>query len=377
MKRIIRKSSVVFSIITILVASLIIFSFGCAKKEGKEIRIGVISSQTGTIAPYGQSVWEGIEIAVNELNQKDGINGKKIKIILEDDQSDPKIAVSAINKLIDTDKIPVVIGPVASSSVMSVAPIANEKKVVILSPAAASPNITFAGDYIFRNRATGTLEALELADFAYNKRIKKAAILYINTDYGVAYKDIIVQRFTELGGEIAHIESFDQGVTDFRTQVSKLKNLKINTVFLLGNPTEVGFLLKQSKEQGFKPQYLSNNVESEELLKIAGNAAEGLIFVLPAFNPDSPVAQVKEFIKKYKEKFNKTPDLYAANAYDAVNLVKLAIEKGGYTGDGIKNVLYQVKNYEGVNGTLTFDKNGDVIKPLMFKVVKQGKYIPY
>lgn len=377
MQRIYRKSFIVLSIISIFLVFLMIFSFGCAKKEDKEIQIGVISSQTGTISPYGQSVWEGIQIAVNELSQKYGIGGKKIKIILEDDQSDPKVAVSAINKLIDTNKVSVIIGPVASSSVMSVAPIANEKKVVILSPAAASPNITTAGDYIFRNRATGTLEASNLADFAYNKGIQKAAILYINTDYGVGYKDIITNRFSELGGKIVHFESFDQGVTDFRTQISKLKNLKVNTIFLLGNPTEVGFLIKQSKEQGFRPQFLSNNVESEELLKVAGNAAEGLIFVLPAFNPNSSSEQVKYFVEKYKEKFNKMPDLYAANAYDAVYLVKMAIEKGGYTGDGIKNALYQIKNYKGVNGTLTFDKNGDVVKPLMFKTISKGKYIPY
>lgn len=349
--------------------------FGCAKKES-EIKIGVISSLTGTIAPYGESAWEGIQVAVGEINATGGMGGKNIKALLEDAQSDPKIAVSAFKKLIDVDGAPVVIGPVASSNVMAVAPIANQREVVILSPAASSPRITQSGDYVFRNRAAGGLEALKLAEYAYHKlKVKKACLLYIHTDYGVGYKDIIIKRFSDLGGDILLVESFDQGDTDFRSQISKLLKFKPEAVFLLGNPKEIGQILKQSKELGLQAFFLANNVESKELLTVAGEAAEGLIFVLPFFDPHAPAPKIKHFVREYKKRFDRIPDLYAANGYDAVYLVKIAIEEGGYSAKRIKTALYNVKDYEGVNGIISFDENGDVAKPLMFKTVKNGDFV--
>lgn len=361
--------------IIVVVALAIVLIVTQTKKKVEEIKIGVISSLTGTIAPYGQSVWEGIQIAVNEINENGGIGAKSIKVLLEDAQSDPKVSVSAVNKLINVDKVPVIIGPVASSNVMAVAPIVNEKATVILSPAAASPRITEAGDYVFRNRAAGGLEALKLAEYAYKRlRVKKACLLYINTDYGVAYKDIIKKRFIELGGGILLVESFNQGDTDFRSQITKLLRFKPKAIFLLGNPKEVGQILKQSKEIGLQATFLANNVESDELLKAASDAAEGLIFVLPFFEHDNSAPKVKNFVEKYKERFGRIPDLYAANGYDAVYLVKIAIERGGYKGEGIKRALYEIKNYSGVNGIISFDKHGDVIKPLAFKTIKDGRY---
>lgn len=372
------SSSLVLATISILIASLMVFSFGCVKKEEKEIKIGVINSLTGSAAPYGENSQDGIRLAVDEINNNGGIKGKKIKLLVEDDKTDPQSAVAAFRKLVNVDKVPIIIGPLSSSSAMACAPLANENKVVILSPGAVTPSLTGAGDYVFRNRAPGQLEAIQMADFAYNQlNLKKVAIFYINTDYGVGFKDIFAKHFEQLGGKIVYFESFDQGQSDFRSQIAKLKGLKTDGVYILGVPIEVGNILKQSAELGFKTKFLMNNMEDPNLIKIAGKAAEGVFFVIPMFDPNTSEPNVQKFTIEYKTKYGRIPDMFAADGYDAVYIVRRAIEDSKYNGEGIKNALYAIKDFPGVNGKITFDKNGDVIKPLSIKTVKDGKFVIY
>jgi len=368
MKRILSLSILAASVVALL-------SHGCSAAP-KEVKLGVITSSTGTIAPYGEAVLNGVQTAVDELNAGQGIAGRKVKLLVEDDQSDPKNAVSALTKLATVEKVSAVIGPVASSSVMSAAPVADEKKVVILSPAGAAPAITNAGDFVFRNRSSGALEALWMADYAAQKaKATKAALLYINTDYGVGYKDIITARFKELGGTLDLTESFDQGVTDFRAQLAKVKAQNPQFVFVLGNPKEVGYLLKQSRELGLKCLFIANNVEGQDVLNVAGKAAEGLVIVLPYFDPSSPSPKVQQFVAKYQGRYGRLPDLYAANGYDAMYMVKAAMVAKGFTGEQVRDGLYALKDFEGVNGRVSFDKNGDVVMPLAYKQIKDGKFV--
>ncbi len=329
-----------------------------------------------------------------------------------------------MNKLVNIAKVPIIIGPASSSGVLACAPIANRTKTVILSSGAASPNITEAGDYVFRNRASGAQEGIITAKFAYEKLgLRKMAIFKINTDYGIGFANYFKQEFSKLGGEIIADESFNQGDTDFRSQISKLKRLNVNGIYLesvyklcflfvipevlnresivfkrfwiprssrrmtnhdfihrlylVGVPIEVGNILKQSYELGFRTQFLTNNMESPELIKIAQKAAEGLFFAIPIFDSNDTDPKVKTFVKKYKEKYGKNPDMLAADSYDAIFIVKEAIEKGGYSGESIRNALYHINNFQGVNGTINFDQNGDVVRPLAIKTVKDGKFIAF
>ena len=362
--------------IAVVVALAIVLIVTQTKKEAEEIKIGIINSLTGSGAPYCENLQNALLLAEEEINQVYGIKGKKIRLITEDDKTSPTDAVAAMNKLVNIDKVPIIIGPASSSSVMACAPIANKTKTVLLSPGAASPSITTAGDFIFRNRASGAAEGIEIAEFAYEKLgLRKIAILYINTDYGPGFSKAFEAKFTQLGGHIVGVETYDQGGKDFRTQITKLKRLNPDGVYLIGVPIEAGNILKQSLEIGFITQFLTNNMESTELIKIAGKSAEGIFFAIPAFDPDSPNTKVHKFVKKYRGKYGQNPDMFAVNAYDAVYLVKLAIEKGGYNAEGIKNALYNIKDFPGVNGTLSFDENGDVVKPLTIKTVKHGKFV--
>lgn len=347
------------------------------KKETKEIEVGATAFLTGKFANIGKSIQYGIELAVAGINEKGGIQGKKLKLILEDEGDNPQKAVSTIQKLISVDRVPIIIGPISSTSVMAVAPIANKNKVVVLSPGAASPNITYAGDFIFRNRAAGTLEASEIARFAFNKlRLRKVIVFEINEDYGSGFRKVFKKVFEEMNGGVILIETYNQGDTDFRTQLSKFKQYKFDGIYVIGVPNEVGNILKQAKEMGIKTTFIMNNMENPELIRVAGNAAECIYFPIPFFDANSPRENVRNFVKKYTEKYGEGPDLFAANGYDAIYIAKYAIEKGGYTGEGIKNALYSVKNFSVVGGgEISFDENGDVIQKLVIKTVKNGEFI--
>ncbi len=378
MKRINHKSSAVLAVISILVASLMIFSFGCAKKEEKEIKIGVILPLTGSLSKYGEWSQTAIEIARDEINSQGGIKNRKIQLLIEDSRSDPKEAVAAFTKLVNVNKVPIIIGFIGSSEALACAPIANQTKTVLFSTVAASPDLTNAGDYVFRERVSGTMEVKEIAKFAYDKlNLRNMAVLAINTDYGISYKNIFVETFENLSGKIHLTENFDQGETDFRTHLTKLKRIKkLDGVYLPTHITEGANILKQAKEIGLRTQFLASNaIEGPELFQIAGDAAEGLIITAPWYDPNSPESNIRKFDEEFYKRRGMHSEMFGAHAYDTLKITALVIQTNGYFAESIKNGLYNVKNYIGVSGITTFDNNGDVIKPIAIKKAEKGKFI--
>jgi branched-chain amino acid transport system substrate-binding protein len=340
------------------------------------IKIGAVLPLTGDAAKYGQAAKKGIELALRDINDRGGINGVKVSVVYEDSQGTPKGAVSALQKLITTDKVPAVIGDLLSSNTLAMAPIANRSKVVVLSPTSSAPKITEAGDYIFRNCASDTFEGTVMAEFVYDKlKITRVAIIYINNDYGVGIRDVFKKTFSAKGGTIVAEEAFPQGATDFRNQIAKVKATKPQAVYIVGY-RELGQLLKQAAELGIKSQFLSTVMfEDPEILKVAGKAAEGVIYSARAYDPDGKDEHIQKFVKAFRAKYGEIPDIFAALSYDAMKILGLAMERGGFTGDGIKKALYAIKHYPGVAGEVTFDHNGDVIQPATLKMVKDGKFV--
>jgi len=355
------KKSITRTFISFL-SLLIIFSFmlpsGCAKRE-KVIKIGVILPLTGEAAKYGQSAKRGLDLALEEINASGRLRGKKLSLIYEDSKADPKEGVNAIQKLITIHKVPAIIGAMASSVTLAIAPIAEKNKVVLLSPASSAPKITYAGD-----------------DYIWNETsYRSIAIIYINNDYGIGLKRAFEKRFTELGGKVIISEPYEFGSTDFRTQISKVKNANPDAIYIIGYG-EMGRLLLQAKETGLnKPFFSCIMFEDPDILKIAGEAAEGVIYTFPSYDPKSQEKQIRDFVKDFKKKYGQIPDGFAANSYDALKILALAIKKGGEDSEGIKDSLYTVTDFPGVTGKTSFDANGDVKKPIGIKTVKDGRFI--
>lgn len=354
------------------------FFNSCNNTNNSSINVGVLAPLTGDGANYGRSTKEGIDLAIEEINNEKFLD-KPLKVIYEDDKINAADGVNAINKLINVDKVPLIIGPFGSSVTLAVAPIANNNKVVILGASATADNIKDAGDYVFRITPPNSKQGSDVATFCISKlQAKRAAIIYQNNDYGTTLKTAFENKFKELGGEITISDGVDLGIKDLKTQVLKIKDSKPDVIFFPLHVAEAALLLKQSKELGLNAKFIScDGAMVEDLLKGAGDAAEGTYYTSLALGYGVSDDSINKFNENFKKKYNKEPDVYAAYYYDATKIAANAIKNGGYNADGIKNYLYSLsgdKSYKGISGITGFDNNGEVSKSFSVYEVKDGKF---
>lgn len=352
---------------------ILLFIAGCGKKEKNVITIGAVLPLTGNSASYGKSAQKGIGLALANyqlLNSSDSL-----RIIYEDTQAQPTLGVNAVQKLITQDKVQIIIGAMASSVTLAIAPIAENNKVLLISPASSAPEITYAGDYIFRTAYSDVYEGRVLADYAYiEKKIKRFDILYINNAYGLGISNEFKKTIIGLGGDIVKELPFNQNQINFKVEASKIKSSNIGGLLIFGYK-ELGEILNQLAEQGVKCEIFSSVMfEDPYIIKVAGKNANGVIYTYPSFNLKSSNSVVKDFVSAFTNRYNEPPDIYAALAYDATNIILQGISKVGYSADKLKEYLYNLHGYEGVTGKTSFDKNGDVIKDLGLKIVKNERF---
>jgi len=364
--------------IALVVVLVAVFIVNQISKEPEVIKIGIIAPFSGPASVWGEQLKKGIELALEELDLNER---KTLHIVYEDSEADPKKAVSAVQKLISTDKVQVIIGPLSSNEVLSVAPIVEKAKVVLLTPTAPHKDITKAGDYIFRIYPSDEKRSIMLSDYTVRELdAKRVGIIYRGDEFGLAVKDEYIQRLKELGLKNNSIitERYEPGNSDFRTIISKITIKNPEVVLIVGHSKELGFIVRQSYEIGFKPQFLSTaDFENPEVLKIAEEAAEGVIYGSIIFNIQSSDPIVKSFRDRYQKLFNTTeePGIVTALSYDAFKVIYYAIKKASFpSSDNIKKILYRIKNFAGVTGNITFDEHGDVTRSWGLKIVRNGKF---
>ena len=352
----------------VLIIGLLIFleMLGCAKKE-KEIKIGVILPLTGDLAEPGTKAFNGIKLAIDAYN--DTKPEIPISLIVEDSKANPTEGVNAINKLININKVKIVLGDLTSGVTLAIAPIAERHKVVVLAPGASNPKVRNAGDYIFRNWASDNFDGEVMAKYLANKPDKrKAAVIYVNNEYGTELANAFEETFIKNGGSIVLKEKYDQGATDFRSVLAKMKAVNFDCVYLPGQPRENGLMIRQLKEMAINTTVTANlSVESPDFYAIAGEGGKGIIFSTPAFDSDTNKKDIKIFVEQYESKFKMKPDAVAGHGYDAANIMIQAIKMAGYDVNEVKDELYKINNFPGVTGITTFDSYGDVVKSVMIK----------
>lgn len=355
----------------ILFTFVIISLFMSCKSPNNTNEVGLIVFKTGGAATYGEKSLNGINLAL------DKIKDNSLHLIIEDDQTKPEKAVSAYNKITSTHpNIQIIIGALTSSSLLAIAPLAEKDKVILFSPCSSSPEITNAGDYIFRNWPSDEVEGKLMASFAKNKGINKVVILAMNNAYGIGLKDVFTSKFSSLGGKIIHTESFNENTTDFKSLVNKLKNVDYDAIYAPSHAKEAGLLIKTLRENGVNKLVMGCvTYESPDLITSAGNSLNNVVFTTPWFDAKTNNPASVNFVKSYKQKYNEIPDNFAAQSFDAIMILKMAIDSVGYNSDNIKDYLYSLKNYNGVSGLTSFDINGDVIKPALIKTIKNNKFV--
>ncbi len=357
--------------------------------EGDVIKLGVIQPLTGDAAQYGESENRAIQIAIEEINAAGGIDGRTIELITEDGKCDPQVGGTAAQKLVNVDGVKIIIGGACSGETLAAAEITEPARVILISPSASSPKVTEAGDFVFRTYPSDALAGRIAAKYSYqNLNARKAAVFTELTDYAQGLREVYKTAFTELGGEIVSDETYTTGDADFRTQVLKIKTAKPDVIYFVPQTATPGItFVKQLRENKVTAKLVTAEVLLDRQV-VKDNAAvlEGVIGVEPAVDWDNN-PKANAFREAHRAKYaGADPGAFSANAYDAVYLIKEALEATIADGDidtvKIRDWLYQVKNWPGSVGPLTIDANGDPImgenvrKIVGGEVTDLGPYTP-
>lgn len=356
----------------------------CTKKnsqsESQNIRIGEVGSFTGDTAAFGIATHRGIELAINEVNKKGGVLGKKIEIIKIDNQGREEEAATATTRLIHNEKVVAILGEVASKRSKAMAPIAQQNKIPMVSPSSTNPEVTAIGDFIFRVCFIDPFQGEVMARFAFDQmKFKKVAILRdIGEDYSVGLANSFIETFKSKGGEILADLSYTGKDIDFKAQLTAIKRLGPEAIFVPGYYTQVGLIARQVKELGLEiPLMGGDGWDAPELSKIGGKAIEGSYFS-NHYSPDDSSQEVQGFIKQYKMVYNETPTGLAAQGYDAAMVLVRAIEKAGSVDSKlIRDALASTQDFQGVTGKITIDVNRNASKKAVVLKVESGGIFKY
>lgn len=366
----------------LLIFLLAIVAAGCgggSPSASQEISLGLTAPMTGDYAEYGTVFKNAAELAIEKVNAKGGVNGKKLKLVVGDSKADPKEAANIAQKFVSDSNIMAVIGDFTSTAALAGAPIYQKSGLVQLSPTSSHPDFTKQGNYIFRNIASQAVEGPALADYVVkdiNK--KKVAIVYIKNDWGIVAHEFFMKKAKELGADIVAVEPYlpEQG-KDFSAIITKIKEQKPDLIYLGMMYTDGALFAQQVKKADLNVTLAGTGaLYSSELLKLGGAAVEGL-YLTVSFYPEDTRPEVQDFVKSYQEKYGKLPTQFAAQAYDATNLIIEALKKGATDRKSLRDNLAGIKDFPGVTGTTTFDENRDVNKTLSRLIIKDGKYLPF
>lgn len=364
---------------SVLITALGLMFFNACNNKSDNIKIGSTLDLTGPNAVYGEQVKQGLNLAIDEINNTGGIQNTKIEIKYLDSKSDAKTAVTNAQKLISVDDCKILIGEISSSATQAMIPVVEQNKAFLFAPASSSPKLTNISKNFARNWPSDVAEAGSAAQFAKTNFIAAtAAIIYVNSDYGLGLKEKFTQVFDGAGGKVVSSEPYAVDANDFKTVLLKVKAANPDCIYLAGNPKEMGACIKQLRENNLTSKIISNTgFLQNDCLSLAGNAANGVIVPTPEYNPsDSTKQSIFSFYKKFKAKYNVEPTMVNANAYNAIYLIKDAIEKQGYDALKISEYVRNNKNFEGATGNISFT-NGDVEAGIIYMVIENGKPIKY
>jgi branched-chain amino acid transport system substrate-binding protein len=346
--------------------------------QGTDIVLGEYGSLTGDTATFGTSSRDGIAMAVDEINKAGGVLGKQIRIDLSDDAGKPEQAATVVKKLVNQDNVLAVLGEVASSRSLAAGKVCQAAKVPMISPTSTNPKVTQVGDYIFRTCFIDPFQGTVNARFAFHDlKAKKAAVLTdVKNDYSVGLSEFFIKEFKRLGGTITTQESYKAGDTDFRPQLSNIKGGNPDIIFIPGYYTQVGSIAKQARELGMQQPLLGGDGwDSPDLVKIGGDALQNCYFSTH-YAPQSKDLRVVKFVADYRKRYNATPDALAAVAYDAARIMVDAIKHAGSTDRAkIRDAIAATKNFPGVTGNITIDKDRNAVKPLVMVQVKGNEFV--
>lgn len=338
------------------------------------IRIGITTALTGPSPLNGQRTKEGVTMAVEEINANGGINGKTLEAVIEDDAATTSGTMNSINKLLSEDVV-AIIGPHMSSNVVAVQEQLKEQKMPFLYGGSSPTLIELGNEYMFRVRPSDALACKIACKYLTdNLQCKNIGMIFDNDNWATSAKDVVEATLKEQNINFI-CEGYNTGDKDMTGQLTKLKNSGIDSLIIWGHDAEIAIIAKQIKEVGVDVPIMGSAgfAMSTVLDLIDPSVSEGICSV-SEFTPFSDDERISGFVEKYHEKYNSDPDLYSAAYYDAVYLLKDAIERAGSTdSDKLRAALSETKGLTGVMSTMTASDKGEMIHEMNICRVQDGK----
>ena len=363
------------SLLTILLALVPLLAFlnGCSKSAEQKPTIGALLAQSGQNAQWGANARQGMQLIQDQINAEGGINGVSLQLIFEDSKGEPREAVTAFNKLRDLDHVSVVLGDIMSATTLAVAPSANTSKTPIIGIGASAPAITDAGPYVYRVWPSDLYEGHAAAIWAASDGHKKAAIVFINNEYGAGIKNAFKEEFIAHGGAIVSEQSFESDTRLFRDVASKIKGVDCDIVYVVGYYENTALMVKYLREVGVTAPLLgTSSALNPKISELAGTAAEGFfVAVVNDIDEENLTPVQKKFFEEYQKRFGQKPDWAAVKAADALLIAAKCLKEGAKTGEDVKAKLDSIRSFTGISNEITFDENGDVKnKPIVIKQLR-------
>ncbi len=358
------KRFVAIGLLTVLVTTLAACGGDEDEGEGEPFRIGVMESLTGPGETYGQVANNAKQLAVAEINEAGGINGRMLELVVEDSKCSAQDAITAFNKLTDVDGVKIILGTSCSGAMLGAAPLAEGEGVVMFSGLATNPDIAEAGDFIFRTAMNDAQLGIDTGNVLWSDGIRNLATINESTDYAEGVRRASVAQFEKRGGEVVAAEQYASDTTDFRSQLTKLLNENPDAIHIAAQGEfSGGTIVKQLRELGYNGPIYSEVVPiGSEALDIAGDAATGLKAITADLDPANNRAQ--EVLGSYRDRYGQvTLPWYLGSAYDDVYITAECLKRtdDDQDAEGFRDCLYDI-TWSGAIGTnYSFDDRGEVV----------------
>lgn len=377
-----RVSKVLTALVLGTVLAGLVAGCGGGEKKADTIKVGANLEMTGGSASYGISSKNAIELAFKEINEKGGINGKQLELVVADNKSEAAEATNAMQKLVSQDNVVAVIGPNLSSSVIAASAINNSAKVLDIAPMATNPYVTVdqasgkTKDFNYRTCFIDPFQGTVMAKFATAELgVGNAAILIDNSsDYAKGLAQFFKENFVKEGGAVTAEESYLQKDTDFKATLTKIKATNPDFLYVPGYYQEVGLIVKQARELGMNmPIAGGDGWDSAKMPEIAGAAALNNTYFSSLYSPEDSSDINKNFVAAYEKAYGQKPDVFAALSYDSALLVAEVIKNAGSTEPAkISEAMAKINGFSGVSGSVTFDDKHNPVKSAVILEYKDG-----
>ena len=346
--------------------------------DTSDILIGEVGPLTGPEATFGDSTHKGIELALRLANEKGGVKGRRLAVRVVDDRGSAEEAAAAFAKLVDADKVVLVLGEATSTRSIAMAAVAEKLATPMISPAATNPKVTAGNAFVFRVCFTDPFQGYVMAKFARdNLKLSKVAVLQDpRNDYSVGLAQSFTARFKAAGGKVVREETYAAGATDFKAQIVALKAAEPEAIYLPGYYGDVGVFAQQARALGLKAPLLGGDGWSSGKLFVGGGAAIEGSYFSDHYSTQDPSPRIQEFLAEFRAAYGTEPDSFAALGYDALRVAANAIARAkSLSGPDLRDAIASTREFDGVTGVITVDAKHDATTPAVVLKVEGGKAV--